>query len=252
MPNPGDPQSLNRYAYVRNNPLKYTDPSGHDPIDEAWEQAFYKGHGRMPTDLDRQARLYSIAYLGPVSGGRSWIEADWIYFGQNRDSIYKDISQREGMTEFAGAISGLGGWYNPGEEAQFVSGLALLYTGWPYDPSGANIADMFPDFEPIQFDDGGEYYPNHGMEGFLSLYHLNGLENTHHYVGHLLFGFHLGYENNWWATLIREIAQNGQDKSADMRMGFVAGMHGSDLADGSLTIDRLAERVIHSLGVSIY
>jgi len=29
VPNPGDPQSLNRYAYVQNNPLKYTDPSGH-------------------------------------------------------------------------------------------------------------------------------------------------------------------------------------------------------------------------------
>jgi len=27
--NIGDPQSYNRYAYVRNNPLKYTDPSGH-------------------------------------------------------------------------------------------------------------------------------------------------------------------------------------------------------------------------------
>jgi len=29
VPEPGNPQSLNRYAYVRNNPLKYTDPSGH-------------------------------------------------------------------------------------------------------------------------------------------------------------------------------------------------------------------------------
>jgi len=28
VPNPGNPQDLNRYAYVRNNPLKYTDPSG--------------------------------------------------------------------------------------------------------------------------------------------------------------------------------------------------------------------------------
>jgi len=26
---PGDPQDLNRYSYVRNNPVKYTDPSGH-------------------------------------------------------------------------------------------------------------------------------------------------------------------------------------------------------------------------------
>jgi len=27
--NPANPQSLNRYSYVANNPLKYTDPSGH-------------------------------------------------------------------------------------------------------------------------------------------------------------------------------------------------------------------------------
>jgi len=31
VPQPGNPQALNRYSYVLNNPLKYTDPSGHDP-----------------------------------------------------------------------------------------------------------------------------------------------------------------------------------------------------------------------------
>ncbi len=29
VPSPGNPQSLNRYSYVYNNPLKYNDPSGH-------------------------------------------------------------------------------------------------------------------------------------------------------------------------------------------------------------------------------
>jgi RHS repeat-associated protein len=29
VPDPANPQSLNRYAYVRNNPLKYVDPTGH-------------------------------------------------------------------------------------------------------------------------------------------------------------------------------------------------------------------------------
>jgi RHS repeat-associated protein len=29
VPDAGDPQTLNRYSYVNNNPLKYADPSGH-------------------------------------------------------------------------------------------------------------------------------------------------------------------------------------------------------------------------------
>jgi hypothetical protein len=29
IPNPNDPQTLNRYSYVRGNPLKYVDPTGH-------------------------------------------------------------------------------------------------------------------------------------------------------------------------------------------------------------------------------
>ena len=32
IPNEYDPQSLNRYAYARDNPIRYNDPSGHDPF----------------------------------------------------------------------------------------------------------------------------------------------------------------------------------------------------------------------------
>ena len=32
VPNPGNPQDLNRYAYVRNNPVLYVDNDGHFPI----------------------------------------------------------------------------------------------------------------------------------------------------------------------------------------------------------------------------
>jgi RHS repeat-associated protein len=31
VPGPGNPQAFNRYAYVFNNPLRYTGPSGHCP-----------------------------------------------------------------------------------------------------------------------------------------------------------------------------------------------------------------------------
>ncbi len=33
VPRPGDPQSFNRFAAMFNNPLRYRDPSGHDPED---------------------------------------------------------------------------------------------------------------------------------------------------------------------------------------------------------------------------
>jgi len=55
VPEPGSPQALNRYAYVYNNPLKYTDPSGHQgcaPADQAcwvnewyWKNRWYNAHG---------------------------------------------------------------------------------------------------------------------------------------------------------------------------------------------------------------
>ena len=32
IPNPYNPQSLNRYSYAYNNPMAYTDPTGHEPV----------------------------------------------------------------------------------------------------------------------------------------------------------------------------------------------------------------------------
>ena len=36
VPNPSNPQSLNRFSYTRNNPLKYIDPNGHKECDLQW------------------------------------------------------------------------------------------------------------------------------------------------------------------------------------------------------------------------
>ena len=41
VPEPGNPQSLNRYSYVLNNPLKYADPSGH-AVDEGLGEGGYE------------------------------------------------------------------------------------------------------------------------------------------------------------------------------------------------------------------
>jgi len=43
VPNPANPQDLNRYSYVRNNPLRYRDPSGHCPLCIAWRLGYEIG-----------------------------------------------------------------------------------------------------------------------------------------------------------------------------------------------------------------
>ncbi|MBI5224542.1 RHS repeat-associated core domain-containing protein [Candidatus Micrarchaeota archaeon] len=45
IPNPYDPQSLNRYSYVLNNPYKYTDPTGHCAEDACVGEAIIAGAG---------------------------------------------------------------------------------------------------------------------------------------------------------------------------------------------------------------
>jgi RHS repeat-associated protein len=55
VPRPGDPQSLNRYTYVRNNPLRLVDPSGNAECaagatacwqsEWEWKDRWYRAHG---------------------------------------------------------------------------------------------------------------------------------------------------------------------------------------------------------------
>ena len=62
VPQAGNPQDLNRYAYVRNNPLRYTDPSGH--CIPGWN---------CPGDLGREDTspiLWGIRFT--VDPGQSW------------------------------------------------------------------------------------------------------------------------------------------------------------------------------------
>ena len=63
VPAPGNPQSLNRYSYVYNNPLKYNDPSGNSPewFNEAWENEFRMVHNKDPEDGDYIYRFVTMA-----------------------------------------------------------------------------------------------------------------------------------------------------------------------------------------------
>jgi hypothetical protein len=53
IPHPGNPQSFNRYSYVLNNPAKYTDPTGHSPIEVDTE-----GNDYIDTAWRAKERVY--------------------------------------------------------------------------------------------------------------------------------------------------------------------------------------------------
>jgi len=74
VPQPGNPQSLNRYAYVLNNPIKYRDPSGHW-VESALDIAFiaYDIYDIKQHGLTWQSGLALVADVGglllPVATG---------------------------------------------------------------------------------------------------------------------------------------------------------------------------------------
>jgi hypothetical protein len=49
IPNPSNPQAWNRYSYVYNNPIKYSDPTGHSVACDPYEDDCHNDSPTMPT-----------------------------------------------------------------------------------------------------------------------------------------------------------------------------------------------------------
>ena len=133
VPAPGNPQALNRYSYVYNNPLKYVDPSGHDPLGEDWQREWHNNHpGQELTDHHRRLRLISLLIKGSEKDG-SWNDSDWATF----DTIHKrkvsaiDPSNETGVERFARYTEKLASFYSPGETEPFVRAFGNLFADIP-------------------------------------------------------------------------------------------------------------------------
>jgi RHS repeat-associated protein len=79
VPEPGNPQSINRYSYVHNNPLRYTDPSGHglfDKIKKAGKKIIKAGKDWVVDKGKAAASTASGAYNSARDGVRNLVGLD--------------------------------------------------------------------------------------------------------------------------------------------------------------------------------
>jgi len=103
VPDPYNSQDYDRYAYARNNPLRYTDPSGHIPCSDAYDFCGKMSFdGKITTSILRRAiksqfgvylddggaeHPYFVDGKGkPTSHGRTWdiTNMSTMYFGLSR------------------------------------------------------------------------------------------------------------------------------------------------------------------------
>ena len=78
---PYNSQRYNRYSYVMNNPLKYTDPTGYDAL----------APGEKPSDGEDRARSYMDKY---DKNGDGNITGNEMGYGKGRDGDYKEEKEK--------------------------------------------------------------------------------------------------------------------------------------------------------------
>jgi RHS repeat-associated protein len=101
VPQPGNPQALNRYAYGLNNPVKYNDPSGHSPVSWLIQYVSHRVGTEAITvvvpELDRARRDYVGG--GLVTSLESVIQRDSLERGADPTVVAAILRHESAATE---------------------------------------------------------------------------------------------------------------------------------------------------------
>jgi len=112
---PDDSQSYNRYSYVRNNPLKYTDPSGY-----SWFSDFWKQYGKTITAIIVAAVVVSL-----TGGAMGYLAFSFV----EAAGLSGTSAMIVGMGVYGGLMGAVGGFVSGAIMTGTIGG-ALTGAGW--------------------------------------------------------------------------------------------------------------------------
>jgi len=233
VPDPGTVIDYNRYTYSRANPLRFVDPSGHDPLDTAWQEEFFKNHGRAPDQNDIRGRLFSLVM--PGSGANStWTSGDWDLFAHrfvaffNGDIEWPNEGLPRGLDRFAARVDKLSSHYAVGEESNFVRAIGTLFGGLDYrHPAMVTLLELKDAIA------GTVNLPHlaDGTNGWAQRYLEPGDDPGHHFIGLFYAGYFYGRVGGHFVNAVRDPANR-----PDLVLGAVGVEQGSRFAQGEFSM----------------
>ena len=142
VPEPGNPQSYNRYSYVRNNPMNFTDPTGHREIGANENDLLsFEASPPSPTPIWTDPFLDELDWVQPPGyterGVRLYQNTSGIHTGMDWGKFSESFT--EDPIQFA---------VHAGCEC-IVQSITPPSTEHPYDPwrvDLASTADKYADF----------------------------------------------------------------------------------------------------------
>ncbi len=168
MPNPGNPQSFNRYSYVYNNPIRLADPSGHcasrlDCLEGGDALEGGSDYGNFESVEETLNKVDNVADGNGITG--SWVSTRKIANGEEiiEEEIVLDVfvgtgidpvlqlwaeqeSERRASVNIE-ATSFFGKWLEMGEVSPYADLSAMQAAGLPNSSRGlkgdANIYDVY-------------------------------------------------------------------------------------------------------------
>jgi RHS repeat-associated protein len=138
VPEPGNPQDLNRYSYTRNNPLRYTDPSGLFTEEELINWGVYTAE-KLKWLAEHQANWYTYLMKAAV-GDAFWFVNGTDAFGSRQFQLSDGT-----LTIAGGAFAWKDKFRLPSEVGQgsvrqwgVAIGQAAIHS-WPLEPEKQTV-----------------------------------------------------------------------------------------------------------------